>query len=97
MTDLASDYAERIRALRGLVERLGPDHRDPHRFMEDKDSAVKTLGELADEIQLDQVFAKLPSHPTAQRGTIAPVARTVVDRKGRPIAVEVRRARRAAG
>lgn len=90
MTDLASDYAGRILAVQALVERLNPDRRDPHRFLEDKDTAVKTLGELANEVQLDQVFAKLPAHPASPRVPASTRPRTITDRRGRSVPVEVR-------
>lgn len=96
MTDLASDYASRILAARDMVRTLGPDRRDPARFLEDKDAAVKTLEQLADEVQLDQVFAKLPAHPRAGRGALPQHPRTVTDRKGRAVPVEIRRPRRTA-
>ena len=96
VTDLATDYASRIRAARDIVERLGPDRRDPHRFLEEKDEALKSLDQLADEVQLDQVFAKLPPHPVAGRASFQKAPRVVADRKGRLVAVEVRRARRSA-
>src|SRR5258708_521048 len=96
VTDLASDYASRIRAACATIRGLGPDRRDPHRFHEQKDSAVKSLEQLADEVQLDQVFAKLPGHPLPGRGAMTAQPRTIADRKGRPVAVEVRRPKRVA-
>ncbi|WP_131116653.1 hypothetical protein [Lichenihabitans psoromatis] len=96
MTDLASDYASRILAACDMIRGLGPDRRDPHRFHEQKDAALSELEKLARDVQLDQVFAKLPSHPESERGAVSMRPRTVTDRQGRAVMVEVRRPKRIA-
>lgn len=94
MTDLASDYASRIRLVRTIVEQLGPDRRDPHRFHEDRNKAVKDLDAIAAQVELDQVFARLPGHPAAERVACPTEPRTVPGPRGRPVQVVTKRARR---
>ena len=96
VTDLTSDYASRILAACDVLRSNAPDRRDPHRYFEQKDAALSDLERLAAEVQLDQVFAKLPGHPVPERGALPRSPRTVIDRKGRPVAVEVRRPQRFA-
>ena len=96
MTNLASDYAEALRGIRDLVRSLGPDRHDPHLFHETKDAAVKRIDQLADEVEIDQVFLSRPARPAPDRGALGS-SRTVYDRNRRPVPVEVRRPKRMAG
>lgn len=83
------DYASRLDRLAKGIEALGPDRRDPARFLEDKDSLVKDARDLARAVEIDQVFGPRASTvPAPARLDLSP--RTIVDRKGRAVRVEPR-------
>lgn len=87
---LNSDYADRIRRATNTLARLDVDRRDPERYHEVKDEAVNDLRKIADAVEIDQVFVGrqgLAAEPSA----FSTGPRHVIDRKGRPVAVEIRR------
>ena len=93
---LGQDYATRIREAADRIAALGVDRRDPHRFFETKDTVNRELMSLADQVELDQVFAGREA-PAPSRSVFPSDRRTVRDSKGRCVAVETRRGARSSG
>lgn len=87
---LSTDYAAKLRQVADTFANLDVDRRDPHRYHERKDSAVNDLRELANAVEIDQVFAGRASLPAPAQVVGRKGPRTIVVR-GRPVKVETKR------
>ena len=90
---LGEDYASRLEAVADRIKRLGPDRRDPARFLEDKDGLEHDIRSMARQVEIDRVFGRSQApRPAPPRLDCTP--RLVTDRKGRTVRVEPRGRRR---
>ena len=87
---LQTDYATKLRQVADTFATLDVDRRDPHRYHERKDEAVQNLREIANAVELDQVFSGRTSLPASAHGEFRRGPRTILV-KGRPVQVETKR------